>query len=584
MSATFPIPDTALDGRLGIVGLTGSGKTNAAKCGVERLLELGRRVCIVDLLDGWWGLRLGRDGKKAAYPVAIFGGRHGDMPINEHAGAVVGQAVAQSHESVIVSLSEIDTDEARRRFARAFFDALHRFNRAPINLVIDEADFYAPQQPLKESNASFVLNRVKEIAARGRMRGFRAWVITQRPAKLHKDVLSQCDTLVAMQLTASQDRDAIDGWIGDQADRKTGKEILATLPRLQRGQGVVWSPRLGILEPRFFPLSATYDSGRTPDFDEEVADVTLAPLDLGALKEKLASVEIEAKENDPKTLKAEIAKLRRQVETAPEAAPVDTEELDRLRIDNDELAKLLDDMEKERDGLKADLETERAGAEELRTRLSEIGKLAGVVTPIAEPRYQQVPSGTSWRDRRPQSAPARAPRQPTAAARPPADGLTGPQQRILDALAWWESVGVGAPNRTQVAAVAAYSPSGSAFTNPLGALRSVGLVDYPSAGTVSLSREGRRRANRPQETPTTADLHDKIVAILDGPKERILRPLLRSYPRQLTREALAQAAGYSPDGSAFTNPLGALRSLGLIDYPSPGHVKAEPILFLESAG
>lgn len=45
---TFPIPDAALDGRLGIVGLTGSGKTNAAKCGVERLLELGGHLSITD--------------------------------------------------------------------------------------------------------------------------------------------------------------------------------------------------------------------------------------------------------------------------------------------------------------------------------------------------------------------------------------------------------------------------------------------------------------------------------------------------------------------------------------------------------
>ena len=51
-----PIPDAALDDRLGWVGTAGSGKTYNAGGGVERLLEAGARVVIVDPLDVWWGL------------------------------------------------------------------------------------------------------------------------------------------------------------------------------------------------------------------------------------------------------------------------------------------------------------------------------------------------------------------------------------------------------------------------------------------------------------------------------------------------------------------------------------------------
>ena len=49
-----------------------------------------------------------------------------------------------------------------------------------------------------------------------RLRGFIPWLITQRPAVVHKDVLSQADILIAMKLTASQDRDAIGAWIEGQ--------------------------------------------------------------------------------------------------------------------------------------------------------------------------------------------------------------------------------------------------------------------------------------------------------------------------------------------------------------------------------
>lgn len=82
-----PIPNEALDDRLGFVGTAGSGKTyNASSC-VERLLDKNARVVVVDPLDVWWGLRLIADGSSASrYTMPIFGGAHGDLPLNEHAG------------------------------------------------------------------------------------------------------------------------------------------------------------------------------------------------------------------------------------------------------------------------------------------------------------------------------------------------------------------------------------------------------------------------------------------------------------------------------------------------------------------
>jgi len=35
-----------------------------------------------------------------------------------------------------------------------------------------------------------------EVVRRGRVRGFIPWLITQRPAVVHKDVLSQADILI----------------------------------------------------------------------------------------------------------------------------------------------------------------------------------------------------------------------------------------------------------------------------------------------------------------------------------------------------------------------------------------------------
>jgi hypothetical protein len=71
-----------------------------------------------------------------------------------------------------------------------------------------------------------LLGHIEEIVRRGRVRGFIPWLITQRPAVVHKDVFSQADILIAMKLTESQDRDAIGAWIEGQADRQKGKRLL----------------------------------------------------------------------------------------------------------------------------------------------------------------------------------------------------------------------------------------------------------------------------------------------------------------------------------------------------------------------
>jgi hypothetical protein len=324
-----PIPNEALDDRFGLVGTSGSGKTYTAGGCVERVLDMGHRVVIVDPLDVWWGLRLLADGKTASpYKIAIFGGAHGDLPLSEHAGALIGETVATMAESCIVSLGELGTKSADRRFMLAFLDALYRHTdprRAdPYHIIFDEADLWAPQRAIEPGLQS----RMEEIVRRGRVKGFIPWLITQRPAVLSKDVLSQVDALVAMKLTASQDRDALGAWIEGQADKADGKRILATLPSLQRGHGVVWIPSRGILDNAAFPTKKTFDSSRTPKRGERKAEAaTLAPLDLTALRAKLSTVESETKANDPKALRAEISRLNSQVRRLNEESAAPSREI-----------------------------------------------------------------------------------------------------------------------------------------------------------------------------------------------------------------------------------------------------------------
>jgi len=277
------LPAAVLEQRLAIVGTSGSGKTYAAKGLVERLVDRGVRVCIVDPLGVWWGLRLGADGTTPAPdPVVVFGGRHADIALAPGMGAALGHLVATQALACVVDVSDLGGAAVRRAFVTAFTEALHEGNSQPLHLVLDEADLWALQRV--QLDGYDLLGRIEEIVRRGRVRGFVPWLITQRPAVLHKDVLSQADVLVSMKLTSSQDRAAVGRWIEGQADRAQGQRILAGLPQLRQGQGWVWAPSDGVLARVTFPPIRSFDSSGAPRRDEPVRPAgPRPPVDIAAL-------------------------------------------------------------------------------------------------------------------------------------------------------------------------------------------------------------------------------------------------------------------------------------------------------------
>jgi hypothetical protein len=316
---TAALEPRLLTQRLVIVGRSGYGKTNVAKgSGVEPLLAARGRVGIMDPTDSWYGLRTKPDGKTPAYKVVIFGGEHGDLPLNEDAGAVMGRALAKAEDSWIISLDSMKTEHAREKFAAAFLESLYEFNRSPINLIIDEAETFAPQNaatPLQNTMTS----RVNSIVKRGRKRGFVPWLITQRPADVSKAVISQADALIALNLTLPHDRNAIMSYVKDHDEDGTAAAMFKAMPSLPRGEAIVWWPGGKILERRKFPLSRTFDSGKAPELGDKA--IQLKPLKVGALEKALADVIADRDAKDPAKLQAKILELERKV-AAQGSAPV----------------------------------------------------------------------------------------------------------------------------------------------------------------------------------------------------------------------------------------------------------------------
>lgn len=518
-----PIPITALDDRLAYVGTAGSGKTYNAGSGVELLLDRSARVVVADPLGVWWGLRLKPDGKTdSPYKVVIFGGPHGDIAINEHAGALIGETVAGMAESCIVDLSQIGTKAGERRFMLAFLTALYRKTGGePMHLVIDEADMFAPQRLMdKDGDAARLLGMMETIVRRGRVKGFIPWLITQRPAVLSKDVLSQADGMVAFKLTASQDRAAIGAWIEGQADQQQGKQILASLPSMQRGQGVVWVPGRSILETATFPEKRTFDSSRTPKRGEKKSTAALKPLDLGALKDRLSTIEAETKASDPKVLKSEIAALKRELASKP-VQPVADPQAEQRGYDRG-IA----------EGLARGENRAKAALAAVESRLKDA---LSVASASIESLDSPMPT-----------APAR-PRAivPTPLARAPAprptahgDAKIPPGERaVLIAAAQF-----GAVEREQLTILTGYKRSSrDAYIQRLREKRFISV----SGSSITPTDDGLAALPTDYEPlPTGEGLQSYWLSKLPEGERRVLEVLISAYPKSVDRADIDAATGY----------------------------------------
>jgi len=156
--------------------------------------------------------------------------------------------------------------------------------------VLEEADAFAPQQPMGELTR--VLGEVDRIARRGRGFGFRLISITQRPAKLNKDVLTQLSTLIALGVTSPQDRDAIKAWVDGNADRDQARKVYESLASLPVGEGWIWAPDHALLKHVKFPAIRTLDTSKTPKAgDIRITAPVLASADLAKITKQIQAIQ-----------------------------------------------------------------------------------------------------------------------------------------------------------------------------------------------------------------------------------------------------------------------------------------------------
>ncbi len=142
--------------------------------------------------------------------------------------------VASRPRATVLDLGGFPHSAAPKVAALSVLEQLwaHREERRPILIVIDEAHNICP--PVANSAVEKALiDQIVQIAAEGRKFGLWLLLSTQRPTKIHPNVLSQCDNLCLMRMNAPRDLAELADVFGFVPEH-----MLAESPEFRQGQAL----------------------------------------------------------------------------------------------------------------------------------------------------------------------------------------------------------------------------------------------------------------------------------------------------------------------------------------------------------
>ncbi len=554
LAPDLALPLDAVTQTFAVLAVRGAGKSNTAAVLAEEMFGARLPFVVVDPVGAWYGLRSSQEGTGPGLAIPIFGGRRGDVPLERTGGALLADLVVDDRLSCVLDTSELSEGD-KVRFLTEFGERLYRRNTEPLHLFLEEADDYLPQRPFREQ--ARCLGAWERIVRRGRARGLGITMISQRSAALNKMVLTQIETLFVMRTTSPQDRKAIEAWVEYHGQ---SEEILGSLASLEDGEAWVWSPHwLKTTRRVRIRRRSTFDSAATPrTLHGARPPATLADVDLGAIRTRMAATIERAKADDPRELRRQLAEARAALAKAERAKVPPPAAAKARRVE----------IPVWKDSQLARLEAEGKRARELGERLLAHGQAlleesrqarGAMAASAVSPRVAAVRAAQAGLD------PSRALRQPTAVmvsrrsspAIATTSGLTGPQRKLLTALAQH-----GARLTRALALLTGYAHSGGAFKNPLSALRSLGYAE--GRDSVAITEAGLTALGTWEPLPTGSALLAWWLGHLPGPDSKLLRAVAGAFPKAIAAEDVAHATGYEVTGGAFKNPLSRLRTLGLV--------------------
>jgi hypothetical protein len=498
-----------------------------------------------------------------------------DAVATPQTATILARRLRETRASAIIDLYEMKMPD-RKKFVRLF---LEEFVEAPKSMwhpcivVVDEAHHFCPEKDEAESMAA-----VNDLITRGRKRGLCGILATQRLSKLNKDSAAELhNKLLGLAVLDTDIKRASDD-LGLSA-----KVATPVLRSLDPGEFFAFGPALNriVTKIKVGPVITTHP--------EAGSGATLAPPPPSAkIKELLAKLTDlpQVAEQEARTLadyKREVANLKRELTLAQKAQPKQpATEIKRIEVPvvgmkaikgiqaaDASMRKNLKKMHELKHAINETLYGYQQSLDKLLGEISKVNTYKATTQTVIGKMPPALVKGLDKAGVLTRELPSL----------PKGNGaLGGPQQRIVDAIAWMESIGVNEPETTAVAFLAGYVVGGGAFNNPRGSLRVAGLIEYRGS-KLALTEEGRKLANVPDAELTPEAIQQRVLERLPTPERKLLTVALAAYPNDIQDQELAERTGYAAGGGAFNNPKGRLRTLGLVTYPSSKRVRAADILF-----
>jgi len=514
----------------------------------------------------------------------VLVGKGGETPADLRSAAMVAHKLLELRASAVCDLYELKP-QTRHQWVRLFLDALIDAPKElwrPTVIIVDEAHQYAPEGKAGESEAS---SAMVDLATRGRKRGYCAVFATQRLGKLRKDAAAELLNVMVGMTFIDIDRERASECLGVSREEK--HKFNDEIKLLTEGK--FYCLGRAICKERTLvkvgPVKTTHPEAGGGKFAMEPPP---APEEIKSMLPKLADLPkaAEEKARTEQELKQEIRTLKTQLSMAEKAQPVAKAE---TKIKHEAA---LTDAERKR--LTALIDS----YERLETVCTRIETLAGdIKTQAFTNRAEVTFFKTLLADKLSPQPVLGAPRVALSGSvvkpareRVPADSRTAAphsngeftptssQQRILNASAELQAIGVNPVPKEMLAAHSQQRPTSGGYFNNLGALRSAGLIEYPRPGFVCLTELGEKEA-QPRESMSREEFHARWLSLMTSSQARILTKLIEIYPQDISKEALADLCGQSKTSGGYFNNLGALRTMGAIDYPKSGFAKASENLF-----
>jgi len=242
---------------IAILGIRGSGKTNTATVLVEELLSKNVPLSIVDIDGEYWGLQekydIVRIGASDDADISLTLDEMDKASIMNLASTLAELSLKEAIP-LILDLGEFigqSIDLFLLAFSRTLWEVSRKVRR-PYFIIIEEAHEFIPQgprTPLKEY--------LTRIALRGRKRGLGLILVSQRSAKVDKDVLTQAELLFLHKVVHPADLR-----VYKELLPLSSSEVYAIVPKLKVGEALFYYQ--GKVRKIRIRRQKTFHAGYTP--------------------------------------------------------------------------------------------------------------------------------------------------------------------------------------------------------------------------------------------------------------------------------------------------------------------------------